>query len=59
MGFRPILFAVAVFFLASMSFGAAGGMGYGELALAVGLAAVAGVWRSRRGRKTKDETTAR
>lgn len=59
MGFRPILFAVAVFFLVSVTLSAAGGVGYWELALAVGLAAVAGIWRSRRGRKTKDESTAR
>ncbi len=59
MGVRPILFAVAVFVLISVTLSAAGGMGYGELALAVGLAAVAGIWHSRRGRKTTDESTAR
>lgn len=59
MGFRPILFSVAVFFLVSVILSAAGDMGSWELAMAVGLAAVAGIWRSRRGRKNTDESTAR
>ena len=53
-----LVFTLAVFALATSLMGLAGSMGPGELALAAGLAAAAGVWRTRRRHRSRGRADA-